>query len=67
MHVMTRQVQTDQRLEQDGPFWIRRGQEAKQAARRTSVGDHVQHSTKLGRLIVLAGSIAIEGIEETGD
>jgi len=63
MHVVTRQIQGDEHLEQDGVIGVSCTQEHQQARSRTPIRDHVQHRTKLCRLVELARRVSIQGIQ----
>ena len=67
MHVMACEIQAYQPLEDHAICRLRGRQEYQQTGRRATVGDHVQHRTKAGRLLKLARCKAIQSIEEAGD
>lgn len=67
VHIVTRQIQRDQSLENDAPSRERACQEDNQTRGCTAVRHHVEHSSELGGLFKFARSHAVEGIEEAGD
>lgn len=66
VHVVARQIQTDQDLEDDAVPRESAGQENHETGCCAAVRHHVEHSAKLGALLEIAGSEAIKGIEEAG-
>lgn len=67
VHVVAGKIQTDQALEDDGPARESGGQEDQQAGRCAPIRHHVQHGTKLCRLVELARGHTIQSIEEAGN
>ena len=67
VHVMARQIQADQSLEQNRPSRPGRAQEHQQARRRTSIRHHVEHAAELRRLLEPASRVPVEGVEQAGD
>lgn len=67
VHVVTRQVQRDQSLEDDTPSREGACQEDEQAGCRAAIRHHVEHSAKFCRLFESAGGHAVEGVEEAGN
>jgi hypothetical protein len=65
VHIMTRQVQRNEALEDDAPTGECLRQEDEQTRCCAPVRDHIQHCTKLCRLIETASRVPIEGIEQT--
>lgn len=66
VHIVARQIQRNQTLEQNRPLRIRTAQKTQQTRRCAAVRHHVQHCPKLGGLIEAPRGIPIEGIKETG-
>ena len=66
VHVVTRQVQADQALEQDRPARPGGRQEDQQTGRGAAVRDHVEHAAKLGGLLEVARRVAVERVEQAG-
>lgn len=66
VHVVARQVERDQALEQDGPAREGRRQEHEQAGRGAAVRHHVEHGAEAGRLLKVARRVAVEGVEQAG-
>ena len=67
MHIMARQIQRDEPLEQQRPARPGGGEEDEQAGGGAAVGDHVEDGAELGGLVEVAGGDAVEGVEEAGD
>lgn len=65
VHVVAGQVQRDQTLEDDAPAREGLRQENQQTRRGAAVGHHVQHGAELGALLIGAGCVAIERVEQT--
>lgn len=65
--VMAGKVERDQALEDDGPARERGGQEDKQARGRAAVSDHVENGPEACALLVVAGGVAVEGVEQARD
>ena len=66
VHVVARQIQRDQTLEEDAPPRESACQEDEQARGCATIRHHVEHGTKLCGLLELAGGHAVEGIEQAG-
>lgn len=66
VHIVARQIQRNQTLEQNRPLRIRTAQKTQQTRRCATIRHHVQHCPKLGRLVEAPRGIPIEGVEETG-
>ena len=62
MHVMTRQVQAYQTLEQNRPSWEGRAQEDKQACGGATVCNHIKYCSEPGRLLEVPRCDAIQRI-----
>lgn len=67
MHIMTRQIQTDQSLKYDTPSRKRLRQEDKQAGSGTAVSDHIEYGAETGGLGEVTCGVAVDGVEEAGD
>lgn len=67
VHVVAREIETDEALEEDGPLCVCRGEEAEQTRGRAAVRHHVEDRAELCRLVECAGGIAVEGVEQAGD
>ncbi len=67
MDIMAGQIQANQELKEQAPAWPSRAEEYKQAGCRAAISDHIQHGAKLGRLLEIARSDSVEGVEEAGD
>lgn len=66
MHIMTREIQTNQELEDNTPSGERSGQETQQAGCSASVSDHVQDGAELSRLVEFPGCHSVQGVQEAG-
>jgi hypothetical protein len=66
VHVVTRQVQRDEALEDDAEAREGLREEDEQTRGCAAVRHHVQHGAELGRLLEAAGCVAVAGVEETG-
>lgn len=67
VHVVAGQVEGDQALEEDGPARPGGAEEDQQTGGGAAVGDHVEHGAEGGGLVVDAGSVAVEPVEQAGD
>ena len=67
VHVVAREVQADEELEDGGVGGLGAGEEDEQAGGGAAVGDHVEHGAEAGRLAELARRPAVEGVEQAGD
>lgn len=67
MHVMARQIQRDEPLEQNRPLCVRVAQKTQQTRRRAAVRHHVEYRAELCRLVEFARGVAVECVEETRD
>lgn len=67
VHVVAREIETNEALEEDGPLRVCRREEAEQACGRAAVRHHVEDGAKLCRLVEGARGVAVEGVEEAGD
>ena len=65
VHVVTRDVQSEQHLEEDGPLGERQRQKAQQTSGRGTVSDHVQHGAETAHLVVLARHGTVKGVQKT--
>ena len=67
VHIMAREIERDQALEDDGPAGEGGREEDEQAGGRAAIGHHVEDGAEAGRLVEVARGIAVEGIEEARD
>ena len=67
VHVVTREVERDEALEQDGPAGERRRQEDEQARRGAAVRHHVEDGAEARRLLKVARGVAVQRVEELRD
>lgn len=65
VHVVAGHIQTDESLEHDGPAGPGGAQEDQETGGGASVGDHVQHSAKGGRLVEVASGITVQPVQQT--
>lgn len=64
MHIMTRQIDTDQGLEDDRPARPGGAKEDKQTGSRASVSHHVQDCSERGGLVIHSRSITVERVQK---
>ena len=67
VHIMAREIQADQSLENHAIRRFRSGQEHQQTRRRAAVGHHIQHSAESRALPELPRREAVERIEQARD
>lgn len=67
VHVVAREVQRDEALEQDGEARERRREEDEQAGGGAAVGHHVKHGAEARRLLEVTRSVAVQRVEELRD
>lgn len=67
MHIMARQIQADQALEDDRPAREGAAQEDQEAGRRAAVGDHVEHGPEGRGLAEVARGEAVDGVEDAAE
>ena len=67
MHVMTRQVQGYQALEENRPFGVRATKKAEEACGGAPIRHHVEYRSELCALVEPPGSPAIERVEKAGE
>lgn len=67
MHIMARQIQTNETLEDHGVSWFGRSEEDEQASGGAAIGHHVEDGAEAGALLKFAGGDAVDGVEEAGD
>jgi hypothetical protein len=63
VHIMARQIQANQALENDTPSREGARKEDKQASRRAAIRHHIEDSAEFGRLLEVTGSEAVERVE----
>lgn len=66
VHVMTSQIQTDEPLEQQRPSRPRTAQKNEQTRSCAPIRHHIEHCAKLGRLLKIARSDAVKGVQKAG-
>ena len=67
MHIMAREVQTNQHLEDNAVGRFRTGEEDEEAGCCAAVGDHVEDGAEARGLPEFARGEAVQGVEEAGD
>lgn len=67
VHVVAGKVETDEQLEDHAPSGLGRRQKDEETCRGAAVRHHIQHCAELCGLLELAGSVAVQGIEQTRD
>jgi hypothetical protein len=67
VHVVAREVEGDQTLEEDGPAGEGGRQENQQTRRGAAVRDHVQDGAEARRLLEVARGIAVQRIQQARD
>ena len=67
VHIMAREVQTDETLENHAVGRFGGGEEDEQARGGAAVRHHVQDGAEFGRLLELPRRDAVEGVHEAGD
>lgn len=67
VHVVAREVEGNQALEDDSPAGEGGREKDEQAGRGAAVRDHVENSAEPTRLLEYAGNVAVDGIEEARD
>jgi hypothetical protein len=65
VHIVARQIQRDEALENNAPPGKCLRQEDEQTGGGAPISDHVQYRAKFRGLLESAGCVAIEGIKET--
>lgn len=66
VHVVTRHVQADQALEDNGPPRPCGAQKDQQTRRGAAICHHIQNRAERGRLIEVSGSIAVQCVQQAG-
>lgn len=67
MHIMARQIQTNQALKHQTPARESGRQEHEQTGSGAAIGDHIEDGAKFRGLTEVARGEAIEGVEQTRD
>jgi len=67
LHIVTRQIQTNQSLKQNRPPRKCACEEHQQTGCCASICHHIQYGSELGGLLEFSSCHAVKGVEEAGD
>jgi len=67
LHIVTRQIQTNQSLKQNRPPWKCACEEHQQTCCCAAISDHIQNGAEFCGLLEFSRCHAVEGVQEAGD